>query len=268
MLPLPYHFQVSLFLAASLLFFACSSSPEEKVETPPTPEIKTDAQIAKPKREVKMKTKGKRPHHFAFLTAAKDTLLFSDVKATHESLLWLAVDEENETKEEWKPFSSKLKTIAKKAATSTNITELTTAISRSAQICGDCHKALSVTPEIAVKEPKNRGLGFKDHMAGHRWALDKMWAGLATPSDAYWVEGAGLLAKTPTHLRSLSTYGSDADKAMQWATTVHSIAAEAATETDTAKRVELFGTFLKACALCHELPGSAPTPAVSNEVKN
>ncbi len=120
---------------------------------------------------------------------------------------------------------------------------------------------MGISPTILVPEPKRRGLDFKDHMAGHRWALDNMWAGLATPSDLQWQLGADLLAGAPTHLRKLASYGGDASLAMELATQVHSLAAQAKTETQPDKRTLLLGKFLSACASCHRLAGSEPSKA-------
>lgn len=210
-------------------------------------------------RPVTMTTTKERPQHFAFLTAAKDSLLFSDLVGARDSLAWVANEDNSEPHDEkWKVHSAELQTTAAAAEGSESVATLSGAVAKFAHTCGACHKDLGVTPEVKVKEPKHRGQDFKEHMAGHKWALDKMWAGLATPSDEHWIEGAKLLADAPTHLRSLSAYGDDADRAMELATEVHGLAAQATTETGTEARVEIFGKFLAACAGCHELPGSAP----------
>ncbi len=199
-----------------------------------------------------------RPQHFTFLTAAKDSMLFSDITGTKDSLRWLAEAGAQGHDAAWQPYVEAQRKLASVALESSEVDVLSNAVAKLGESCGACHTEFGAKPTIAVKEPKHRGLDFKDHMAGHKWALDKMWAGLATPSDAQWQEGALLLADSPTHLRNLSDYGDDADKAMDLAIEVHGLAAKATKTTETEARVELFGTFLAACAKCHELPGSAP----------
>ena len=246
---------------ALLLVASC----KDKAAKPAPPDDAAAARVVVDARPVKMTQHKERPQHFAFLTAAKDSLLFSDIKGAGESLSWVAnPDEETRHPEAWKTLVAGQKSIAAEAEGSESVLVLSTTVAKLGRTCGECHQALDVTPNVAVKEPKHRGLDFKDHMAGHKWALDKMWAGLATPSDQSWVEGAKLLADAPTHLRSLSDYGDDADKAMDLAMQVHGLAADATTETDLDARVEIFGTFLAACAYCHELPGSAPKKPPTN----
>ncbi len=210
-------------------------------------------------RPVTMTPHKERPQHFTFLTAAKDSLLFSDIAGTRDSLRWVAnAGSQEPHADTWKSLVDVQKAIATDAESNANVVVLSQAVARLGRTCGLCHTEHNVTPVVTVKEPKHRGLDFRDHMAGHKWALDKMWAGLATPSDEQWIEGAKLLADAPTHLRSLSAYGDDADNAMDLAGEVHGLAAKAAEETDMDARVEIFGKFLAACAKCHALPGSAP----------
>ena len=251
-------------LPIALLLLSFAGCKDKAAQPTPTDDAASVAVVIDA-RPVKMTQHKERPQHFTFLTAAKDSLLFSDVKGAGDSLRWVANPGSQEPPPEaWVPHMETQKSIAAETEGSDNVMVLSKAVANLGRTCGSCHKELDVTPAVKVKEPKHRGLDFKDHMAGHKWALDKMWAGLATPSDEQWIAGATLLADAPTHLRNLSAYGDDADTAMDLAIEVHGLAAKAIKTTDAEARVEIFGTFLAACAHCHELPGSAPKEEPTN----
>ncbi len=264
----------SPFIVLSLLTLtmACSSGSDENADSPdkknPKPE---QAQEPKQFAPVTITTTpapqttpalvGTKPLHFSFLSAAKDTLLFADISGTQSSIAWISQDSTAKRAPKWQVHWQELQSSLVPLLTSTNIGELSAAIAQAGRSCGSCHTAMGISPTILVPEPKRRGLDFKDHMAGHRWALDNMWAGLATPSDSQWQLGADLLAGAPTHLRKLAGYGNDASLAMKLATQVHSLAAQAKIETQSDKRTLLLGKFLEACAGCHRLAGSEPSKA-------
>ena len=260
---------------------ACSSGDDDHIHSPdkkkPKPEqIQEPKQLAPdpfaqpddtepkptPLTEVAPPTPdlvGAKPLHFSFLSAAKDTLLFADISGTQSSIAWISQDSATERSPKWQAHWQELQSSLQPLQNSTDIEELSAAIAQAGRSCGNCHTAMGISPTILVPEPKRRGLDFKDHMAGHRWALDNMWAGLATPSDSQWQLGADLLAGAPTHLRKLASYGKDASLAMKLATQVHSLAAQAKTETQSDGRTLLLGKFLAACAACHRLAGSEPS---------
>lgn len=235
-----------------------TQSDKSRETTPSVPESYENA----PKKTI-IAPKGSKPRHFSFLTAAKDSLLFGDMPGTHSSLVWMSLDQSASQPRKWLAHWQQLQSSLLPLDTSNDVAALSGAVAQAAQTCGNCHRDLGITPTVLVPEPKRRGIDFKDHMAGHRWALDQMWSGLATPSEENWQRGADLLANVPTHLRKLSAYGNDAQLAMELATTVHALAAKAKTEKSPDKRVIILGEFLAACADCHVLAGSEPSKAAN-----
>ena len=227
--------------------------PPPVVETPPATDAATTPEVVTPKLAMQ--------RHFAHAITAKDTILFGDLDVAMSSLRWLAENGASDgTQESWEPHIGRVRRIAQDALPSKKIETMAMAVAQVARECGSCHAALGVEPEIPVVKTPPGGEEFRDHMIGHKWALDRMWAGLTTPSSELWVSGADFLADKPSHIRNLSSYGKDADKAMGFATQVHSLADDAVKETQADRQMAIFGRFLAACAGCHAFPASAAKP--------
>ncbi len=225
---------------------SCKSKSDRKDEdTPP---------VARSEVQPPVLVEAPIPEHFAYLTRAKDLLLFADTNGFHESVH--RITNGSESPIAWKPFQNVLQQIAIEGKGSEDIGELSTSAANFARTCGECHQKLGAAVVIEIRKPRRGGANFDAHMANHLWALDSLWAGLATPSDEHWVAGARLLSDAPTHLRNLAAYGDDAERAIELAETVHGLAAKASATQSSSARASMFGTILSACATCHALPGS------------
>ena len=226
---------------------AASAEEPSTAEEPPPPEAATSG-LAMQK-------------HFAHALTAKDTLLFGDLDVAMTSLRWLAENGASDGEQEsWEPHVGRVRRIAQDSLASKKVETMAMAVAQIARECGSCHAALGAELEIPVVKTPPGGEEFKDHMIGHKWALDRMWAGLTTPSSELWTGGASYLADKPSHLRNLSSYGKDADMAVSFATQVHKLADDAVKETQPDRRMVIFGKFLAACAGCHAFPASAASP--------
>ena len=228
-----------------------STPPPEPTPTEAKAELPPDATGAPPPST----RKAAMQKHFAQAIAAKDTLLFGDLDATLRSLEWLAkYGASDSSLEPWEPHLGRVRAIATSATATRDAQRLAMAVAQIARECGACHATLGIEPGVPLVTSAPKDLSFRDHMIGHKWALDRMWAGLTTPSDLLWKSGAEYLAASPEHLRKLSSYGDQADKAMDLASDIHRLAGEATTEEQPERQMVLLGKFLGACAGCHALP--------------
>jgi hypothetical protein len=255
--------RASIYLTLLLVGPACKDRPEQSADesklapTQVAPPI--DAAIAPAPEDPLPPDTESMQKHFAHAITVKDTVLFGDLDVAMESLKWIsengASDSNNDS---WEPHMGRVRSIAKNTLGHKKVEVMAMAVAQLARECGACHATLGVEPEIPVVNEVPQGDEFRDHMIGHKWALDRMWAGLTNPSDALWLSGAKFLAGKPSHLRNLSEYGDDADMAMTYATRVHSLAEEAVNEPQGDRRMAIFGRFLAACAGCHAFPASRP----------
>lgn len=245
----------------ALLLLACSSNKEEAQETPPLHAPKPpvyDAATATAPAEPLPPGQATMQKHFAHAITAKDTILFGDLEVAMDSLKWISENGASDSKnsDPWEPHIGRVRSIATDTLGKKKVEVMAMAVAQLARECGACHATLGVEPKLPVVKEAPAGEEFRDHMIGHKWALDRMWAGLTNPSDELWESGAKHLAGKPSHLRNLSKYGKDADMAMTYATRVHSLADEAVTEKQGDRRMAIFGRFLAACAGCHAFPAS------------
>lgn len=240
---------------------ACKSkeSPEDPPPPPPAPVSLTPAQPP---------SDGATPapvatdsdlmqEHFSHASLAKNFILQGEMDKAAESFKWLAKRGAlSGSPDSWQPHTRRLQAMAKEALRDPGLDNMTMRLAEVARECGACHAGLGVEAKLVSSEKPPTGHSFETHMRAHKWALDRMWAGLSTPSDALWQEGAGLIAEAPSHLRNLSGYGDNAGEAVDLASGVHAMAQEALKEKAPDKRAILFGRFLALCVSCHELPGS------------
>ncbi len=240
---------LSLAVAACL---SCKEKPRSTVSPEEAPRTKSPP----PAKEVTAKST--MQGHFANAITAKDTLLFGDIEISMKSMRWLADNGASDDDDSaWRPHTGRISQIARDTVGTKNVEVMAMAVAQIARECGACHAALGAEPKIPVVATPPAGEEFSDHMIGHKWSLDRMWAGLTTPSPELWLGGAEHLAGQPSHFRNLSSYGKSADAAMDYATTVHTLAEEARKENQADRQMAIFGRFLAACAGCHALSAGA-----------
>ena len=88
-------------------------------------------------------------------------------------------------------------------------------------------------------------------MARHLWAMERLWEGLVTPSDAAWAAGSGVLADEPLAGSSFSDDPQLEAELAELAGRIHALGAEAATVVELGPRGQLYGQMLATCAPCH-----------------
>jgi len=194
--------------------------------------------------------------HLAQAGAARDALIAGDLSAVRAPLGWLAEHRKVEgLPPGWWPHVDQFNQRAAPAVGSTDPVVLAKAITGVAQVCGECHTQMRVTPHIANREVDPIEGGVPAHMEDHLWAIDRMWAGLIVPDDVAWAEGAAVLVAPPVH--------HDPDialpaEAATIAAKVHTIGTQAAAAADAAQKAAAFSELLVTCSTCHTRMGARP----------
>jgi cytochrome c2 len=132
--------------------------------------------------------------------------------------------------------------------------------------CSSCHEAAraELKPDIIEPAPRHAAT-LAEQSKRHQWAAARMWQGLLASSDEAWLEGAQLLAATPTDVRATVRDKPNAE-VFELAERMQAQAERAATLNDHDERAEAYGELMHTCASCHDLTRRQPVldkPATS-----
>lgn len=152
----------------------------------------------------------------------------------------------------WGQHLDELRGALRAAHTAETVDAAAKATARAGYACGSCHADHGVQAlDPGAEPPEGQPGSLTETMWRHLWAADRLWAGLIAPSDEAWNAGGEALAN------SRFVPWEDADDPevtrdmIRLADLLNIIGFEAKITTGP-KRASLYGTFLGACASCHE----------------
>jgi cytochrome c553 len=188
--------------------------------------------------------------HFGRAGQIQSALMMGDLEGARRPGAWLAEHEvASDLGPGAEPWMQEIRGEARAVSNASSIDEAADAAGRLAAACAGCHTAQQDGPRFRSAgdppDPRTRGV----HMAGHLWAMDRMWEGLIGASDDTWRAGARAIA------------GEDPEPgfpgggtAAVLARAVHDQAAvaERAAPPD---RPTAYAEMIKSCAGCHTLLG-------------
>ncbi len=193
--------------------------------------------------------------HFVAASGMRDALIRGDVDAFTSAAAVIAT--ESERGATW-GRSDAVRDAASRARMAETIPAAARALSDLAVACGDCHRARG-KPKGAVPAPPPAFAGGNPVMARHRWAVERMWEGLSSPSDEAWKKGSDAFADAP--LVGDAFAGRDPTvqaSAFALSARAHALGVRARTATATGDRANIFGEMFATCADCHSLARNTP----------
>lgn len=151
-------------------------------------------------------------------------------------------------------YAAQLRAFVALAARAPDLDAAGSAVARAGASCGACHAALRRGPRATpVGPPPPDERGVTAHMLRHRWATDRLWEGLSSPSEAAWAAGAAVLRDAPLYTDALTADFAQYEGVTRLAWTVHELGARAGAVHDRNQRAELYGQLIATCARCHGL---------------
>lgn len=192
------------------------------------------------------------------LTGARDRLVAGDLDGARAGLQRVVEDAvPSMAPEAWRPHVEDLRDATASGAESDTIADLSKAVAEGARACGACHRQVGGGPSWVKQDLP----APEDAMGRHVWAADRMWEGLIGPAPDRWRSAAQTLTDEVDHDGALFA-GLDlktAAAASRLHDRVHTLgAAGQRDELSDEDRAGLYGTFIAACAECHELTGGGP----------
>ena len=153
-------------------------------------------------------------------------------------------------------YVTAMRTAARSVAGARTLADAAAGAAQIAQSCASCHQSYGAGPAIEIAFQPAAGESFGAHMARHRWALDRLWEGIAGPSDASWVAGLRILEEQPLDVAELADRGGSA--AIALGRRLHELGSRADVGADIQERARLFTDVLQTCVECHRVAVGAP----------
>lgn len=178
-----------------------------------------------------------------------------DLESAREMAVWLADHELSPNlADSWRPHVNAMQKSAQSVRDARTIADAAAAVGMLGEACAGCHRELSAPVTVPDSSPPS-GSGIEAQMRLHAWAVEQMWRGLITPSDAAWVRGAEAMAKaelTPDQIfadRSPSPGLLDLERqARDVANQARGVATVATGDT---RRGQQYGVLITTCNACH-----------------
>ena len=145
----------------------------------------------------------------------------------------------------WAAQAARVRERAAAVAAATTLDDAIHGVARLGAECASCHVASGATPDLVdpARPPADRN-DVASRMTRHRWATDRLWEALITPSDDEWKTGLDVLAATPLPASELGKDRAPLARKLQRT-------AETARTSRPADRAQVYGDLLSTCAACH-----------------
>lgn len=160
----------------------------------------------------------------------------------------------------WDPYVETLRGAADQVRQAADLRTAAMATSVMVGTCGNCHEALSEGVTFSASPIPPSDPSTVSHMLRHNWAAERMWEGLAIPSQEAWAQGIQLLAEVPLAPETLSADSALAGQIAALVEQVHNLGEEGAQAVSWRTRTSVYGRLIAACASCHRLVRSAGPP--------
>lgn len=150
--------------------------------------------------------------------------------------------------EGWRPFVEDMQATAQRITNGTTAAAVAGAAADLGLTCGACHAKLG-GPKPSADPAPSIDASLESRMEHHAWATERLWEGLATPSDQAWNTGAQALTTQQIPLEVTKKGGVDARSA---AKDFKNLVAKAPSRKTTQERASLYAELLVTCGTCHQ----------------
>jgi cytochrome c553 len=246
-------FFLSIVAVATSSFTVCDPAPPPATNaTPPAAEL-TPAKLEPEK--VSVLTQAERdvtkhmPQHFVYAHDVVDAIIDGDLERAQTVAKKVADHRTNSMPADWWPYVRDMRAAAQAIERADSLEAAGAASGRLVLACGNCHSFLGggpIVPPVPVPDRDSAGC-----MLQHRWATERLWLGLAVPSEDAWKQGADVFKQTTGCPEALSGGPSDPSIFAEAARAMREQSASAHSAATLEKRASLYGRMLATCGTCH-----------------
>ncbi len=193
-------------------------------------------------------------NHYQHVATVQDAVLGTNLDAARSAGRWVAEHADSAGMPAAAlPYVDSMRIAGYLIANATDLDVAANATARMAYTCGACHEATGMGPvAAAIGAPPPSG----DTLVGMRmdyqqWAADRLWDGIAIPSDRSWAAGAVAMSDVPRYMTHIHRAGPRTAFADSMAQRIHALG-ERAPLAPRSDRVTIYGEMLSTCAACHQ----------------
>ena len=143
-----------------------------------------------------------------------------------------------------------MRTAARRARDAKSFESGAHALTDVAQACATCHEKLGV-PDVELDVSPADQARTASGMFRHAWAADRLWDGLAIPSEVAWTTGAAVFANAPLEPAEIGGSKRLAAEVGELADQAHGYGTQATVATDTQARAKVLSDVFATCIACH-----------------
>ncbi len=194
---------------------------------------------------------------FAAVQQIERGIVASRLDDVHAGAATIASLDDPEVLPAWQPYLAAVKSTARDLQAADDTVAAARLAAELGRQCARCHQALSARIKFPAAPRPDPGQHLHDTMAGHQWAVARMWEGVIGPNEERWMAGAKELQRARLTFAAESGELGIADDVML----IRLFARRALDAKTDADRAELFGRLLATCARCHSTIRDESSPS-------
>ena len=203
------------------------------------------------------------PMHRRFLRTMdiQTGVVLGDLDRAHAAAAGIATDDEGgDFPAGFESYRTEIREYAALIAEDPQLPSVAMRTGRMAAACGSCHIASGGGPRFVIGSEPGDGASTGKRMIRHIWATDRMWEGLAGPSDDMWIAGSRVLAEGEEALEGAIRASSSPEAARGFLAEIGRLGREGQTATTQEARASVYGRLLATCYGCHRTTGVVGVP--------
>ena len=186
------------------------------------------------------------------LRAARDALVFPDLETFQGLMGSLSLSQSalGKLPAAQQRHVQKVRQLAASAETATDLSSAAKLMSKVTQECGGCHRDTKGGPAFPHAPLPEEARNSRQHMDRYRWALERMWEGLATSQPKSWRAGAAELREDTLALDTLpESARTEAGKKLT--RELHALGKQAQKAKSGSERARMLSSIVQKCGQCH-----------------
>lgn len=197
--------------------------------------------------------------HFHDLADVQRRLLDGKLQEARDFAFLLTTRDSDPSMQQWSEYTMAVADAAREVMHAPSTEE---ALRREVKVglaCARCHLATEREQNLAPPPELTNVAGLEGRMARHKWAADRLWEGVITPSDERWRQGLEVLSAAPLVFSAASGESQLAESLQRRAL----LELQQRDASSLEHRVTAYGELLVTCAGCHAID-RANAPGASN----